>query len=66
MNKSIGFYSVRYAVIYVVIILVLFAVTTALDTFAPDLSDAIFSGSNSWMGILTAIFARSWAGTADG
>ena len=56
MNKSIGFYSVRYAVFYVIMIAVVVAITYAAYTFVPDLADTIFSGGGgSGVGVVTLI-----------
>ncbi len=55
MNKSISYYSARYAFLYIIAAVVLYAVTAGLYKFAPDIAETVFSGGNSWMGIFAAI-----------
>lgn len=55
MNKSVSYYSARYAFLYVIVAVVLYAVTAGLYKFAPEIAKTVFSGGNSWMGIFAAI-----------
>ncbi|SMX44350.1 ABZJ_00895 family protein [Octadecabacter ascidiaceicola] len=44
MNKSLGFYSLRYAMYYVIVVVAVFVIAFCLYRFLPDIAESIFSG----------------------